>query len=241
LARAVAWDDPAYEISGNVQLDHLLGAQVHLLPHGTDRDGALRRMSNALKKSGRKPYVIPSGGSNATGALGYVACAEELAAQATADGERIDYLIHATGSGGTQAGLIAGFQAIASETRVLGIDITANAADITAKVSTITKNTLAQMGQGKTFSSDALRDAVQIVEGYAGSAYGMPTEEMRDATRLVARLEGLILDPVYTGKAMVGLIDLVAQGRFKNDPTIAFLHTGGMPGLFAYNDYFQED
>jgi L-cysteate sulfo-lyase len=236
LARAVAWDDPAYETSGNVQLDHLLGAQVHLLPPGTDRDGALRRMASALKKSGRTPYVIPSGGSNATGALGYVACAEELEAQADTDGERIDYLVHATGSGGTQAGLIAGFQAIASQTGVLGVDITAHAADLRGKVSAIAKDTLARLGGGDRFSKDAL----QIVEGYAGGAYGMPTEEMRAAVRLVARLEGLILDPVYAGKAMAGLIDLVAKGRFKDDQTVVFLHTGGMPGLFAYNDYFQE-
>ena len=236
LARAVAWDDPAYETSGNVQLDHLLGAQVHLLPPGTDRDGALRRMASALKKSGRTPYVIPSGGSNATGALGYVACAEELEAQADTDGEWIDYLVHATGSGGTQAGLIAGFQAIASQTGVLGVDITAHAADLRGKVSAIAKDTLARLGGGDRFSKDAL----QIVEGYAGGAYGMPTEEMRAAVRLVARLEGLILDPVYAGKAMAGLIDLVAKGRFKDDQTVVFLHTGGMPGLFAYNDYFQE-
>ncbi|MDE0943200.1 MAG: D-cysteine desulfhydrase, partial [Alphaproteobacteria bacterium] len=237
LARAVPWDDPAYETSGNVQLDHLLGAQVHLLPHGTDRDGALARMARTMQKNGKVPYVIPSGGSNATGALGYVACAEELEAQAKADGEHIDYLIHATGSGGTQAGLIAGFQTIASQIQVLGIDITAHPADLAGKVSAIAKDTLKQLGNDVTLSDDAQH----IIEGYAGSAYGMPTEEMRAAVRLAARLEGLILDPVYSGKAMAGLIDLVAQGRFRDDQTIAFLHTGGMPGLFAYTDYFQED
>lgn len=235
LARAVPWDEPAYETSGNVQLDHLLGAQVHLLPSGTDRDGALRRIAKALKSQGNKPYVIPSGGSNPTGALGYVACAMELEEQARAGGERIDYLLHATGSGGTQAGLVAGFHALNSQIQVLGIDITAEAAEITAKVRTIARDTAKRLGLPKA----PPRDALQIIEGHAGTAYGMPTEQMREAVRLAARLEGLILDPVYTGKAMAGLIELVRQGRFSADQTIVFLHTGGMPGLFAYTSYFQ--
>ena len=237
LARAVPWDDPAYEISGNVQLDHLLGAQVHLLPEGTDRDGALRRIARALRTNGRSPYVIPSGGSNATGALGYAVCAAELEEQAEAAGETIDYLIHATGSGGTQAGLIAGLHGESSRTQVLGIDITAAADEIAGKVRTIARDTSQALGQAKRPPKDAL----QVISGHAGSAYGMPTEQMRAAVRMTARLEGLILDPVYTGKAMAGLIDLVRQGRFSQAETIVFLHTGGMPGLFAYNEYFQDD
>ncbi len=237
LARAVPWDEPAYEISGNVQLDHLLGAQVHLLPRGTDRGGALRRIAKALLSQGKIPYVIPSGGSNATGALGYVACAMELEEQAEARGEKFDFLIHATGSGGTQAGLIAGFHVLDSQTRVLGIEITAEPAEIAAKVRAIARDTVKQLAHATALP----KDATQIIEGYAGSAYGMPTEQMREAVRLAARLEGLILDPVYTGKAMAGLIDLVRQGRFAADQTIVFLHTGGMPGLFAYTSYFQDE
>ncbi|MDA1098109.1 MAG: D-cysteine desulfhydrase [Proteobacteria bacterium] len=237
LARAVPWDEPAYEVSGNVQLDHLLGAQVHLLPRGTERGGALQRIAKALRSQGKKPYVIPSGGSNPTGAMGYVACAMELAEQAQAGGEKIDYLIHATGSGGTQAGLIAGYHALGSQTQVLGIDITADRAEIAAKVRAIARDTVSQLAPGTALP----KAAVQIIEGHAGSAYGMPTEQMRDAVRLVARLEGLILDPVYTGKAMAGLIGLVRQGRFAADQTIVFLHTGGMPGLFAYTSYFQNE
>ena len=237
LARAVPWDDPAYEVSGNVQLDHLLGAQVHVLPEGTDREAAFHRMARVLRTNGRKPYVIPSGGSNAMGAMGYVTCAEELSAQARDAGEKIDYLIHATGSGGTQAGLVAGFHQLNSETQVLGVDITAAADDIAAKVWAIARETSDQLQ-----SENALRKtSVQVVEGYAGAAYGLPTEQMRAAVRQVARLEGLILDPVYTGKAMAGLIDMVRQGRFSPEQTIVFLHTGGMPGLFAYNEFFQAD
>ncbi len=237
LAPAVAWDDPAYDISGNVQLDHLLGAQVHLLPPGTDRDKALGRMARALKSQGKNPYVIPSGGSNATGALGYVACALELAEQAGAMGETIDYLVLASGSGGTQAGLIAGMQISDSRTQILGIDITADATKLTKKVRDIAQATLDHLGRKAAPDEDTLH----IVEGYAGPAYGLPTEQMRAAVRLAARLEGLILDPVYTGKAFAGLVDLVRQGRFTKDQTVVFLHTGGMPGLFAYTDYFQAE
>ena len=237
LARAVAWDDPAYETSGNLQLDRLLGAQVHILPGGTDRDGAMRRIDRVLQSQGRNPYVIPSGGSNPTGALGYVACAMELEEQAKARGEKIDCVIHATGSGGTQAGLMAGFHALGSKTQVLGIDITAEASELAAKVRSIARETAARLELPKP----PPRGALQIVEGHAGKAYGIPTEQMRDAVRLAARLEGLILDPVYTGKAMAGLIDLVRQGRFAADKTIVFLHTGGMPGLFAYTSYFQDE
>jgi len=210
---------------------------VHVLPEGTDREAAFHRMARVLRTNGRKPYVIPSGGSNAMGAMGYVTCAEELAAQARDAGEKIDYLIHATGSGGTQAGLVAGFHQLNSETQVLGVDITAAADDIAAKVWAIARETSDQLQ-----SENALRKtSVQVVEGYAGAAYGLPTEQMRAAVRQVARLEGLILDPVYTGKAMAGLIDMVRQGRFSPEQTIVFLHTGGMPGLFAYNEFFQAD
>ncbi len=236
LAPAVDWDDPAYDHSGNVQLDHLLGAQVHVLPDGTDRDKAMSRLARALRTQGRQPYIIPSGGSNAVGAVGYVNCAKELSAQAEEMGEKIDYLVHATGSGGTQAGLIAGFQMLDSPTQVLGIDITADAAEIGKKVRTIARATLDRLQHEKVFDSKSLH----IVEGYAGDAYGLPTEEMREAVRMAARLEGLILDPVYTGKAFAGLIDLVRQGRFQTNETVVFLHTGGMPGLFAYTDYFKD-
>ncbi|MBT3534542.1 MAG: D-cysteine desulfhydrase [Rhodospirillaceae bacterium] len=237
LAPAVTWNDPAYDVSGNVLLDHLLGAQVHLLPPGTDRDKAMGRLARVLNSQGKAVYVIPSGGSNAVGALGYVACAMELADQAAELGEKVDYLVHASGSGGTQAGLVAGMQLSGSSTQVLGIDITANAADLKKKVRSITQATLHHLGGDEALD----RNALQIIEGYAGEAYGLPTEQMRAAVRLAARMDGLILDPVYTGKAMAGLIDLISQGRFDKDQTVVFLHTGGMPGLFAYTEYFQQD
>ncbi|MBT6427937.1 MAG: pyridoxal-phosphate dependent enzyme, partial [Rhodospirillaceae bacterium] len=124
-----------------------------------------------------------------------------------------------------------------SSTQVLGIDITANAADLKKKVRSITQATLHHLGGDEALD----RNALQIIEGYAGEAYGLPTEQMRAAVRLAARMDGLILDPVYTGKAMAGLIDLISQGRFDKDQTVVFLHTGGMPGLFAYTEYFQQD
>jgi L-cysteate sulfo-lyase len=239
LVRSVDWNDPAYATSGNVQLDHLLGAQVHMVPGGTDREKALARLARVLKSQGRKPYVIPGGGSNATGSLGYVACALELAEQAADRGETIDCLIHATGSGGTQGGLVAGTAAAGIGWDILGIDITARPADIGGKVKKIAKATLKKLGRDAAMGKALDGDAVQIIEGYAGTAYGLPKEYMRDAVRLAARLEGLILDPVYTGKAFAGLIGLIRQGRFTSAQTVVFLHTGGMPGLFAYTEYFQ--
>lgn len=237
LAPAVPWDDPAYNISGNVQLDHLLGAQVHVLPPGTDRDKSMDRLAKTLQSQGRKTYVIPSGGSNAVGALGYVACAQELGDQAGTMGENIDVLIHATGSGGTQAGLIAGMQLSGQKIQVLGVDVTSGASGLEKRVKTIAQATLDHMGGQQQLDTAALH----IIDGYAGAAYGLPTEQMRDAVRLAARQEGVILDPVYTGKAFAGLIDLVRQGRFTSDQTIVFLHTGGALGLFAYTEYFQQD
>ncbi|MFP6705177.1 MAG: D-cysteine desulfhydrase [Alphaproteobacteria bacterium] len=241
LVRSVDWNDPAYGISGNVQLDHMLGAQVHMVPGGTDREKALSRLARVLQSQGRKPYVIPGGGSNATGSLGYVACALELAEQAGEQGETIDCLVHATGSGGTQGGLVAGNAAGDMGWDILGIDITAMPAEIGGKVRKIAKATLKKLGREDALEAALDSDAVQIIERHAGTAYGLPTEGMRDAVRLAARLEGLILDPVYTGKAFAGLIDLIRQGRFTSAQTVVFLHTGGMPGLFAYTEYFQAE
>ena len=234
LGRTVPWNDPDYEATGNVQLDRLLGAELHLVAGDTDRNAAMAALADELSAAGRKPYVIPSGGSNAVGALGYVGCALELEEQANRQGLVIDYLMHATGSAGTQAVLIAGFHAVNSRTRVLGIDIDAEPEAVASKIRHIAGKTAASMDLAPP------DDAATVVEsGYAGAAYGLPTPEMAEAVRLAARLEGLVLDPVYTGKAMAGLIGLVRQGRFKSTDTVVFLHTGGAPGLFAYRSVFE--
>ncbi|MCW5699240.1 MAG: D-cysteine desulfhydrase [Rhodospirillales bacterium] len=234
LTRIVPWNDADYEKTGNVQLDELLGARIHIHPAATDRDAAMISLADQVHRRGGRPYIIPVGGSNATGALGYVNCAMELERQANDMGVVIDSVVHAASSGGTQAGLIAGFHAIGSRTRVIGIDVDANPSETAATVWRVLTATCKKLGLTRPET-----DGVVVVEGgYAGDSYGLPTAAMVEAVTRLARTEGLVLDPVYTGKAMAGLIDLIAQGRFSGSDTVVFLHTGGTPALFAYGSAF---
>jgi L-cysteate sulfo-lyase len=234
LARTVPWDAAEYETTGNIQLDRLLGAKVHIFPGDEDRLAAMAAIADRVQSEGGKAYVVPSGGSTAVGALGYVNCAMELARQADDQGLRIDYLVHATGSAGTQGGLVAGMHAINSEIKVIGIDIDAEPDYVEKHVKRLAGETCSKLG------ISAPADEATIIEsGYAGQAYGIPTEGMVAAVERLAREEGILLDPVYTGKAMAGLIDMVEKGRFKKSDNIVFLHTGGSPGLFAYRDAFE--
>ena len=235
LQRTVPWNDPDYEQTGNVFLDRLLGARLHIQEAGRDRMTELMRIAGEVEARGGKPYVIPGGGSNATGALGYVACAQELLSQANESGIVIDYVVHPTGSGGTQAGLVAGFAGLNAGATTIGIDIDADADEVTRLVTEIADATAEKLGVDKA----AAEAAVVVKAGYGGEAYGLPTREMVEAVELTARLEGIVLDPVYTGKTMAGLIDLVRSGFFKPEETVVFLHTGGMPALFAYRSAFE--
>jgi L-cysteate sulfo-lyase len=235
LARTVAWGADEYETTGNIQLDRLLGANVHIFPGDEDRLAAMDIIAGRVKSRGGKAYVVPSGGSTAVGALGYVDCAMELARQADDQGIRIDCLVHATGSAGTQGGLVAGMHAINSQIKVIGIDIDAEPDYVEKHVKRLAGETCSKMG------INAPDDSTIIVEsGYAGQAYGVPTEGMVAAVERLAREEGILLDPVYTGKAMAGLIDMVEKGRFDKVDNVVFLHTGGSPGLFAYRDAFEK-
>ncbi len=233
LGRTVPWDGADYEVTGNIQLDRLLGATLHICHGDQDRMALMQARSAEIAAEGGAAYIIPSGGSNAVGALGYVNCAFELERQADAAGLKIDALVHATGSAGTQAGLVAGFHAANSRIRTVGIDIDAEPDLVAGMVRDLAAETCANLGIAAPAA-----EATEVVPGYAGQAYGMPTEAMVAAVERLARDEGLLLDPVYTGKAMAGLIDLIEQGRFSKGDTVVFLHTGGMPGLFAYRDVF---
>lgn len=235
LQRAVPWNDPDYEQTGNVFLDRLLGARLHIEEAGRDRMTELTRIAGEVEARGGKPYVIPGGGSNATGALGYVACAQEMLSQANDAGIAIDYVVHPTGSGGTQAGLVAGFAGLNAGVETIGIDIVADADEVTLSATEIVGATADKLG----LDTMPAQDAVVVKTGYSGEAYGLPTPEMVEAVELTARLEGLVLDPVYTGKTMAGLIDLVRTGFFRPEDTVVFLHTGGMPALFAYRSAFE--
>ena len=219
-----------YRLSGNVFLDRLFGAQLSEVPAGTDMDRAMAQLADRLRTEGRRPYVIPGGGSNAIGALGYVTCALELAAQTSDLGLDIDTLVTATGSAGTQAGLVAGFEGARAGIPVLGIGVRAPRPAQEEKVFQLATQTADLLGV-----VDAVkREAVLANCDYVGAGYGLPTPGMIEAVTLVAQCEGLLLDPVYSGKAMAGLIDLIRKGQFRKGQKVVFLHTGGAVGLYGY-------
>jgi len=227
-------NNPDYCGSGNVLLDHILGAPTRNYPGGTDMNTAMDKVADEIRAKGGKPYIIVGGGSNAIGALGYVNCAIELATQANDMGLRIDHLVHATGSAGTQAGLVAGIEGCRSHIPVLGIGVRAARPQQEENVYKLACATADLLGM----SGSVARDRVVANTDYVGPGYGMPTDAMIEAINLLARHEGILLDPVYSGKGMAGLIDLVRKGHFKKSENVVFLHTGGSVGLFGYNGIF---
>lgn len=234
LEDRTGYADEAYTLNGNVLLDQLHGATISKCPGGTDMQKEMELLADDLRKTGKRPYVIPGGGSNQVGALGYVNAALELLSQATEMGLRIDHLVHATGSAGTQAGLVAGLAMLNSQIAVLGIGVRAPQDRQEASVFALAERTCAYVG----VPGAVKREHVVANCDYVGQGYGIPTEGMVEALKLVARLEGILLDPVYSGKGMAGLVDLIGQGRFKKDDNVVFLHTGGAAGLFGYPNVF---
>jgi L-cysteate sulfo-lyase len=233
LEQRVATNDANYLGNGNVLLDRLLGMRFEYRPAGADMQQAIEEVGEKLRAEGAKPYLIPGGGSNPTGALGYAAVALELLAQANDLGLRIDRVVHATGSAGTQAGLVAGFETLNAGISVLGIGVRAPRAEQEAAVHRLAEATAAKLG----LRGGIARDRVEANCDYVGEGYGIPTPGMAEAVRLLAEQEGIFLDPVYSGKAMAGLIDLIRRGSFRSDENVVFVHTGGQAGLFAYQDY----
>jgi L-cysteate sulfo-lyase len=233
LEHRVQTNDTAYLDSGNVLMDRLLGINIEYRPSGTDMQAAIEEVGERLKGAGDKVYLIPGGGSNPTGALGYAHVALELLAQANDIGLRIDRLVHATGSSGTQAGLVAGLEALNSGIRVLGIGVRNPRDKQEANVHKLAEATAEKLG----VKGGIKREAVEANCDYVGAGYGIPTEGMAKALIMLARTEAIFLDPVYSGKAMAGLIDLIGKGAFGKDENVVFLHTGGQVGLFAYADY----
>ena len=224
--------DPLYLTNGNVLLDSLHGATYESRPSGLDMQKELEQAAEKYAEKGNKPYVIPGGGSNPVGALGYVNCAFELMSQINEAGMRFDHLLHATGSAGTQAGLVAGMKLINSPLPVLGIGVRAPREKQEQAVYALTQDTL------KLFNSPAevSRHDVAANSDYVGEGYGIPAPSTIEAVKMLAELEGILLDPVYSGKGMAGLIDLVRQGHFKKGQRIVFLHTGGSAALFGYEN-----
>lgn len=223
-----------YNHNGNVFLDHLHGATTEKRPGGLDMNAEMEAAAERFRAAGRKVYTIPGGGSNPTGALGYVNCAFELLGQVNDRGLRIDHIVHATGSAGTQGGLITGLRAINAGIPLLGIGVRAPRQKQEEMVFALAEATAAKLGcPGIVRRADVVANC-----DYVGEGYGIPTPGGLEAIRLFAELEGILLDPVYSAKGAAGIIDLIRKGRFGKGERIVFLHTGGAAGLFGYDFAF---
>ena len=235
LEDRTGYHDDAYALNGNVLLDQLHGATISLRPADSDMNAEMELLAQQLRDDGKKPYVIPGGGSNETGALGYVNAAFELTYQANERSLRIDHFVHATGSAGTQAGLVVGMQAMNSGIPVYGVSVRAPKAKQEENVFGLCQRTLDFMGLSQNLVP---RDSVVANSDYVGEGYGLPTDSMVEAVKMLANYEGILLDPVYSGKGFAGLIDLIRKGHFKKGENVVFLHTGGSVSLFAYPTAF---
>lgn len=219
----------AYLNSGNMLLDRLFGARLHLLQAQESREERMEARAEDLRAAGRRPYCMPVGGSCGLGDLGYVACAEEIISQSEQMNVRFGAVVVATGSGGTQGGLVAGMRLLEGAP-VIGMAVEGTRAEQEALAAAQAMETLHLLGR----DAADLDSSVAVMDDFVGSGYAKPTDSMREALSLAARFEGLVLDPVYTGKAFAGFIALARSGRFKNDQSLLFVHTGGVPGLFGY-------
>lgn len=228
-------EDPAYVYNGNVLLDQLHGSTISKRPGDTDMNAAMEELAAQLRADGKKPYIIPGGGSNEVGALGYVNAAAELLTQANDRHLKLDHVVHATGSAGTQAGLVLGLEALNSGIPVYGVGVRAPKQKQEEMVFSLAERTADYMGLKPGVIA---REAVVANSDYVGDGYGLPTESMKEAVTMLAQYEGILLDPVYSGKGMAGLIDLVRQGHFKKGENVVFLHTGGSAALFGYPNTF---
>lgn len=223
------------QASGNNFLFQLMGVEkIKVVPGGSDMMKEMQTEADEVAAAGRKAYIIPGGASNSLGALGYVACAEEILNQIFEKGLRIHRVVCASGSAGTHAGLVTGFCGTNSNIPVVGINVSRTKEAQEELVYGLVQKTAEHVGvKGKI-----PREAVLCFGDYVGAGYSLPTPGMIEAVKLLARTEAILLDPVYTGKTMAGMIDLVRKGYFKKDENILFVHTGGSPALYAYRETF---
>ncbi|MBT7966901.1 MAG: D-cysteine desulfhydrase [Proteobacteria bacterium] len=230
LEDRTGYKDENYNHNGNVLLDVLHGATYETRNAGLDMNAEMELVAENFRKQGKKVYTIPGGGSNTTGALGYANCALELVGQANDRGLVIDHIVHATGSTGTQAGLVTGLKALNAHIPVMGISVRAAKAVQEENVFKLASATADVLGcPGIVSAQDIAANS-----DYVGEGYGLPTEAGIDAIRMFAKLEGLLLDPVYSSKGAAGLIDLIRKGHYKKGERVVFLHTGGSVSLFGY-------
>lgn len=232
-----------HEVTGNLLLDKLLGAEVRLIEPDEDGWAMVERLAEEERRKGHVPYRVMVGGSMTAGdmteplgAIAYANAFYELHRQAQAAGFKVTHVVVATGGGGTQAGLVVGAKAVAPEVEVVGITVSRDKGASQRRVGEIAQQTASALGLAITITPEEMI----VFDDYLGEGYGVLTQEVADAIHLVAKKEGLLLDPVYTGKAMAGLLDLVKKGYFEKDDGVVFLHTGGTPGLFVYEDQLLE-
>ncbi|MGM0924131.1 MAG: D-cysteine desulfhydrase [Bacillota bacterium] len=228
--------DPVF--NGNYFLYHLLGAEnIKIVPNGTDLIKEMEKIAEQVKKEGRRPYTIPIGGSNVIGTRGYAACVQEILSQTFDQDINLNAVVCVSGSGGMQAGLVTGFHGFHSKIPVIGINVSRGKEEQEEKVCQLVTETSAHLGIRGSFP----REAVICFDEYVGPGYALPTPEMVEAVQLVAKTEGILLDPVYTGKAVAGIIDLIRKGTFKKGERILFVHSGGAPALYTNTGLFQRE
>jgi L-cysteate sulfo-lyase len=230
LEDRTGYNEPNYRLNGNVLLDVLHGASIEHRGPGLDMNAEMFAVAGRMKSEGRKPYAIVGGGSNATGALGYVNCALELLGQMVERGLVFDHMVTATGSAGTHAGLIVGLKALNAQLPLLGIGVRAPKEVQEGNVFRLAQAVEEKIGvQGVVGRGDVVANC-----DYIGKGYGIPAESTLEAIDIFAKQEAILLDPVYSGKGAAGLIDLCRTGHFKKSDRIVFLHTGGAIGLTGY-------
>jgi 1-aminocyclopropane-1-carboxylate deaminase len=233
----VEWPDAVNDKVGNILLSRLMGADVRLVDaeFGIDRKDSWQSAIDDVRASGGTPYPIPAGASDhPLGGLGFANWADEVAAQERELGVFFDTIVVCSVTGSTQAGMIAGFAGQDRRRRVLGIDASAKIDETRAQVAKIARSTAELIGLGRELSDEE----ITVLPGWAGDRYGVPVKSTVDAIRLVGSLEGVILDPVYEGKSMAGLVDLVRDGTIPRDANVLYAHLGGQPALNAYSGAF---
>ena len=219
------------QVTGNLLLDQLLGAHIYWAEK-EECNTLINGLAGELRAMGRKPYQVPYGGSNVMGATGYVRAMKELSEQLERERRNIDFVVFASSSGGTQAGLVLGATVYDFQGQLLGISVDQPADALKTQVSALATATATHLGLGTL----SVADRVEVNDDYLGDGYAQVGETEREAIQLVAQLEGILLDPVYTGRAMGGLIDLIRWGAFTRNQTILFWHTGGTAALPAFAD-----
>jgi 1-aminocyclopropane-1-carboxylate deaminase len=235
--RWVDWPDAVNDKVGNILLSRIMGADVHLDPSGfgIEIKSSWQAALDEVEANGGRPYPIPAGASeHPLGGLGFANWAREVEQQESDLGVFFDTVVVCSVTGSTQAGMIAGFAGQARSRRVIGIDASARLKETRDQVERIARHTARQIGLGRELRDDE----ITVLEGWAGDRYGIPVQSTIDAILLCGRLEGMIIDPVYEGKSMAGLLDLVAQGEIEKDSKVLYAHLGGQPALNAYSGIF---